>query len=103
MIVRKGRPKRSVRKIRPMGHFIHHEFHLKPSGIQPASPVTSKINPDANKDEVLSCSAHHTTEGRPVHRYQPDAHLQEILPVFNKNFFVIHRYTFINELSPIIK
>jgi hypothetical protein len=53
-------------------------------------PVSPKNNPDVNKEEGQSPSAHHTIGGRVVRVCQPVAHSQEMIPLFNSHFSVIY-------------
>jgi hypothetical protein len=50
----------------------------------------TKHDPDVNKEEGKSPSAHHKIGGRPVRVCQPDAHSQEIVPLFNGHFSAVY-------------
>jgi hypothetical protein len=53
-------------------------------------PASPKTDPDVNKSDDQSPSVHHTAGGRPVRACQPDAHSQEIVPLFNSHFSVVY-------------
>jgi hypothetical protein len=50
--------------------------------------ISRNNNPDVNKDEGQSLSAHCKITGRPECICQPGAHSQEKVPLFNNNFSV---------------
>jgi hypothetical protein len=53
-------------------------------------PASPKNDPDVNKEEGQSPSAHHTIGGRSVRVCQPGAHSQERLPLFNNHVSVVY-------------